>query len=95
MKINEIIGEGTYRQCYATPNPDLCVKRMKSNINKQYFGVNFNLDMKRYMKFKFGVLDMNKFEFNQISKLPETLKPYIPSNINLTEDGLIKGRPKN
>jgi hypothetical protein len=95
MKITEIIGEGLYRQCYATQYRDLCVKRMKPNINKQYFGFSFNIDMKRYLKFKFGILDMNKFEFNQITKLPDTLKEYIPSEVKLTEVGLIMGRPKD
>ena len=88
----EIIGEGSYRDCYATQNPDLCVKRMKPNINKQYFGFNFNIDMDKYLKFKFGISDMNKFEFNQITKLPKTLKAYIPSIVQLTDLGLIMGR---
>jgi hypothetical protein len=95
MKTTEIIGEGLFRQCYATPNPDLCVKRMKSSIDKQYFGFNFNIDMKRYLKFKFGISNMNKFEFNQITKLPETLKAYIPSKVELTELGLIMERQKD
>ncbi len=95
MKMVEIIGEGTYRQCYVTQNPDLCVKKLKPNIIKQYFGFKFNLNMKRYLKIKFGILDMNKFEFDQISKLPEELVDYIPSNIKLTEEGLIMGRPKD
>ena len=85
MKINEIIGEGTYRKTYATQNADLCVKRMKPNISKQYFGFNFNFEMNRYLKIKFGISDLNKLEFNQISKLPETLNAYVPSNIKLIE----------
>ena len=95
MKTTEIIGEGTYRQCFATQNPDLCIKKLKPKIIKQYFGFNFNLNMKRYLKIKFGILDMNKSEFNQITNLPEGLKAYIPSNVKLTEAGLIMGRPKD
>ena len=42
---SEIIAEGTYRQCYATQNPNLCVKILKPNIIKQYFGFKFDFDM--------------------------------------------------
>ncbi len=68
---------------------------MKPRINKQYFGFNFNIDMNRYLKIKFGISDMNKFEFSQITKLLEALKAYIPSNVKLIEEGLIMGRPKD
>jgi hypothetical protein len=95
MKINEIIGEGTYRKCYAIRSTDLCIKKMKPRINKQYFGFNFNIDMNRYLKIKFGISDMNKFEFSQITKLLEALKAYIPSNVKLIEEVLIMGRPKD
>ena len=95
MKITEIIGGGAYRDFYATQDPDLGVKRMKPNVNKQYFGINFNIEMKNYMKFKFGISDLNKYEFNQIAKLPETLKAYIPAQIELTDLGLVMGRPKD
>ena len=92
---SEIIGEGIYRQCFATHNPDLCVKKMKPNIIKQYFGFKFDFDMNRYMKIKFGFSDINKIEYSQIAKLPEALNKFIPSDIELTENGLIMERPKN
>jgi len=95
MKITEIIGEGAYRNCYATQNPDICIKRMKPIVNKRYFGFNFSIDMKRYLKIKFGISDLNKVEFSQITKLPQSLKAYIPSEIHLTETELIMGRPKD
>ena len=92
---SEIIAEGTYRQCYATQNPNLCVKILKPNIIKQYFGFKFDFDMKRYLKFKFGFSDINMIEYQQITKLPEELKEFIPSDIELTEKGLIMERPKD
>lgn len=95
METVELIGEGCYRYCYATQSPDLCVKRMKSNINKQYFGFNFNVSMQKYLKIKFGISDMNKLEFDQITQLPEALKVYIPSNIKLTNEGLLMGRSRD
>ena len=95
METVKIIGEGTYRHCYATPNPDLCIKKMKPNIVKQYFGFKFNIYMERYLKFKFGISDINRVEYRQIAKLPEPLKAYIPSNIELTKEGLIMGRPRD
>ena len=95
METGQLIGEGGYRKCYTTDSPDLCVKRMKSNIIKHYFGFNFNFNMKMYLRIKFGISDMNQLEFDQIKKLPESLKAYIPSNIGLTREGLMMGRPKD
>jgi len=92
---SEVIGEGTYRQCYSTDNPNLCVKKLKSNIIKQYFGFKFDFGMVKYLKFKFGFSDINMIEYQQITKLPKELKEFIPSDIELTEKGLIMERPKD
>ena len=92
---SKIIGEGIYRQCYTMQNPDLCVKIMKPNIIKQYFGFKFDFDMNIYLKIKFGFSDINKVAYSQIKELPEALKEYIPSDIELTEEGLVMERPKD
>ena len=51
--------------------------------------------MEKYLKLKFGISDINKFEYKQIENLPKSLKKYIPSNVKLTEEGLIMDRPKD
>ena len=95
METIQLLGEGTYRICYTTSNPNLCAKKVKSRIQKKYFGINFNLNMNKYLKLKFGISDMNKFEYEQIENLPKSLKKYVPSDTRLKKNYLIMTRPKD
>lgn len=95
MEITELLGEGAFRVCYATNDPNLCLKKMKPIIRKSYFGIDINFNMKRYLRIKFGISDLNRMEFVQISKLPVKLKPFIPSIIELNGEGLLMERPKD
>ena len=37
MELRKIIASGRYRDCYATDNPGVCVKRLKTTVRKKYF----------------------------------------------------------
>ncbi len=95
METIKLLGEGTYRLCYKASDSNFCIKKVKSRIQKEYFGIKFNLNMEKYLKLKFGISDMNRLEYEQIENLPKSIKQYVPSDVKLSNKHLIMARPKD
>lgn len=95
MELRKIIASGRYRDCYATDNPGVCVKRLKTTVRKKYFWIEIWYPSKWYMRRKFGIWNFNAYEHQIYSSLPEELKPYIPSLIEIHNEDLVLERVRN
>ena len=94
-KLVEKIGEGRYRECFAFENSDLCVKRLKPFIKKNYFGMEFKFETQKYVRRKFGIESLNQKEFEIIDDLPQWFGRYIPNEVFLKDDLIYMSRPKD
>ena len=80
MQLGAKIGEGTYRECReVVGSPDLCAKVLKPFRTKSYpLGITLTVPTHIYTLFKFGIADINRFEYAVIENLPPELRQYAP-----------------
>jgi hypothetical protein len=75
ITVNQI-GEGRYRKVYSDGNKALKILRPK--IKKNYWLLQIEFPTKTYTKFKFGIDDFNRFEYETylqiIEKIPQNLR---------------------
>lgn len=95
LPIDEIIGDGNFRVCYALKNSDLSVKINRKFVTKKIAGQTISLPAFIFSLLKFGTINPNKKEFEIIQQLPFELKPYLPNHIEYKDGNLIQSRPKD
>jgi len=95
ITIEENIGEGNFRSTYAIKGKDLCLKKHKKYVTKIIKGYSIDFRTPLFIFFKFGVTDLNAMEYKAIKKMPVELTPYIPTDIELIDEGLVMGRAKD
>ncbi len=95
LPIEEIIGDGNFRVCYALKNSDLSIKINRKFVTKKIVGRNIPIPAFIFSLLKFGTCNPNKKEFDIIQNLPEELKSYLPNHIEYKDGNLIQSRPKD
>ncbi len=95
MQLQEHIWSWRYRDCYSTNNENICGKKVKPTLKKNFFWKSINIKTSLFTLFNFWIRDFNKFEYSNFQKIPETLSAYVPEHVSLEWDVLYSSRPRD
>ena len=85
------IWEWTCREVYIyDKDPDLCIKKLKQNKEKEYFWIKVSFKQTIYSLVRYWIRDFNEYDYNILKKVQKIIPENSPEYVEITDEWLVE-----